>query len=259
MSKFDAAKMLEGTVDEVTGTLGERSWAELEALYEAETAKDATGKKVGRHREGVTAAITQEKATRSDTSTEALTMAKEAAEAAGGTVHSGLELQEALDARDAENAKATQELRDRVAELEAEIAAAAKNAPKPARQRKAKPREVSKIGKDADVSTGRVVSFFDAIGNSILTLPDLEFGADAFTPRGDAVVLDRVIVLPKDSGATYLHGFALLDEKGKTVGLSELSAPMPVGSARDVTFRKGSLMFRDPTPAPAKKAAVAAQ
>lgn len=223
----DLGELLALDVDTIKTRFGDMSDVDLATLR----ALDARGEKP---RSTLDKAIAAEQAQRSD--------------------EEGARRQQMIDDAVAEAGKAQA---DRVAALEAEIAAVTKerdaalekldkatNGPKPPRQRKAdRPRALKLAGK-ADLGEATTVAFAGDRDMTNPALPDLEFGEGDFVTRGVGKVLTRRVEFDEKGPASTISAAFLLDEDGKAVGVSRLKEPVTVGAGRKALLPARSLLFR---------------
>lgn len=283
---FVAEEHLKGSIDDVTSTLGERSFAELNDLHDYES-------KTGQKRAGMLSAIDRERTARGEAHASALDIARKSAEAAGAQIYTDEDFDEATKAaiaeRDAlksqvdtltkerddgaQQANADVEgAKERIAELESQVTAltterdaavasrgaATGEARAPKATKKSKPRTFELDG-EAEIEGATTVAFADANGVTFPAIADLEFGEGDFLAGSAGHVLQRAISFDGTEPQSSISAVYLLDGKGKPVAVSRMMQPMIVGGGRKGMLPAGSLRFDREAAAPTPQQAMAQQ
>lgn len=241
---FVADEHLKGSIDDVTATLGERSFAELNDLHAAESRAD-------KPRGGMLSAIDGERTSRSEAFASALDIARKSAEAAGAQIYTG----EQYDAATSDLQKQVETLtKERDAALAKAAKASGPKAPKAVKQ--AKPR-VLEIDGEGEIEGATTVAFADQNGVTFPAIADLQFGEGDFRETASGHVLQQRIEFDGKEPESSIAAAYLLDGKGKPVAVARLLQPMRIGGGLKGLLPAGSLRFERPAPAPAEEAAAA--
>lgn len=238
---FDVSEHLKGSIGDVSATLGERSFSELNDLHAAE------GK--GEKRTGMLAAFDGEMKARGSVADTALEAANLAAERAGRGAY--------VSAADHESA--TAKLQKQVEALTAErdqLKAKAAGKPKPGKAVKTQEPRALAFDGETKLEDGVTVAFGDAQGITNPGIPDLQFGKGDFAKRDGGMVLTQDIRFDGNEPSSDVSAAYLLDAKGKVVGVSRFRQPVGIGGGRQAEFRANTLAFRREDDAPAPDSAV---
>jgi hypothetical protein len=243
---FVADEHLKGSIDEVTATLGERKFAELNDLHDAES-------KAGK-RAGMLSAIDGERKTRLTAHESALDIARKSAEAAGAKIYTDEDFEAASGDLRAKVESLTKERDEARAAAAKAASAGARAAPKA--QKQPKPR-VLEIEGETEIDGATTVAFADANGVTFPALADLQFGEGDFLAGSDGHVLQQRIEFDGTEPESSISAAYLLDDGGKPVAVSRMLQPMRIGGGRKGLLPSGSLRFERGAPAPTPQQAMA--
>lgn len=232
---FTADEHLAGSIDENSAKLGERKFDELDALHTAE------GK--GQNRAGMLSAIDGERKARGEAADKAFEAASEAAQHAGRTL-----------ATDVEVTGLRHQLEAAQKERDAALAKASKAGKAKAPTAKAEKPRVLKVDGAGDFDGATTVAFVDTAGATKPAIADLEFGEDDFAARRDAKVLNERVDFDGTEPLNEIAAAYLLDGKGKVAGVAQFKQPITIGGGRKGTLPAGTLMFKQVPAADAAEA-----